>query len=417
MENDTIIRNIPFSPPDITDAEINAVAEAMRSGWITTGERTKRFERRLAEYLGRNRVVCLNSQTASAELTLRLLGVGEGDEVIVPAYTYTATAAVAAHVGARIVMVDCAPDSFEMNYDAIADAITERTKVIIPVDIGGKLCDYDRIYAALESKKSLYTPKNEIQALWDRVIVVADSAHGLGACRGGVMSGGFADFTTFSFHAVKCLTTGEGGAVTWLPRNGLNDDWVYSQYMLLSLHGQSKDALHKNSLGAWEYDILCTGYKCNMPDTLAAIGLAQLDRYPELLERRRQIIRRYDEALLPLGIKRLEHFEPGAETSRHLYLVRVPDLDDDGRRELINRMASAGVACNVHYKPLPMLTAYRQLGFDIGDFPCARRQYENEITLPLHTKLSDEDVEYVISAFTRELEKMRSARNVGAAVI
>lgn len=411
MENDILKRNIPFSPPDITDAEINAVTDAMRSGWITTGERTKRFERCLAEYLGRNRVVCLNSQTASAELTLRLLGVGPGDEVIVPAYTYTATAEVVAHVGARIVMIDCAPDSFEMDYDAIADAITERTKVIIPVDIGGKLCDYDRIYAALESKKSLYTPRNDIQALWDRVIVVADSAHGLGASRGGIMSGGFADFTTFSFHAVKCLTTGEGGAVTWLPRAGLDDDRVYTEYMLLSLHGQSKDALHKNALGSWEYDIIYTGYKCNMPDTLAAIGLAQLERYPALLERRREIIRRYDEKLLPLGIKRLEHFEPGAETSRHLYLVRIPGFGDAERREFIVRMGEEGVACNVHYKPLPLLTAYRRLGFDITDYPNAMKQYENEITLPLHTKLSDEDVEYVIGAFTRVLEKMRSMKS------
>ena len=412
MENNNNKRIIPFSPPDITEVEINYVIDALRSGWITTGERTKLLERRLAAYIGRNRVACLNSQTAAAELTLRLLGIGEGDEVIVPAYTYTATAAVAAHVGAKIVMIDCAPDSFEMDYDAIAGAITERTKVIIPVDLGGKLCDYDRIYAALEAKKALYHPRNAIQALWDRVIVVADSAHGMGAERGGVKSGGFADFTTFSFHAVKCLTTGEGGAVTWLPRRGLDDDEVYRQYMLLSLHGQSKDAMHKNMHGAWEYDVLCTGYKCNMPDTLAAIGLGQLDRYADLLERRCEIVRRYDEAFLPFGIKRLDHFEPGAKTSLHLYLVRVPGIGDAERRRIIDNMASAGVACNVHYKPLPLLTAYRDLGFDIADYPNAWRQYENEITLPLHTKLSDEDVEYIVKTFSHELEHVSAVVKV-----
>lgn len=402
-------RSIPFSPPDISETEINEVVAALRSGWITTGARTKLFESRLAEYLGTERVVCLNSQTAAAELTLRLLGVGEGDEVIVPSYTYTATAAVAAHVGARIVMIDCAPDSFEMNYDAIADAITERTKVIIPVDLGGKLCDYDRIYAALEAKKSLYHPRNSIQSLFDRVIVVADSAHGLGASRGGVMGGNFADFTTFSFHAVKCLTTGEGGAVTWLSRPGLDNDEVYRQYMLLSLHGQSKDALHKTGLGSWEYDVLFPGFKCNMTDTLAAIGLGQLDRYAGLLERRREIVKKYDDAFLPYGIMRLDHFEPGAETSRHFYLVRVPGVDDAYRRKMIINMAEAGVACNVHYKPLPMLTAYRDLGFRMEDYPNAYHQYENEITLPLHTKLSDDDVDYIISCFSRELEKAKSA--------
>ncbi len=400
----TAIKNIPFSPPDITEHEIDEVVAALRSGWITTGERTKRFEARLAEYMGRSRAVCLNSQTAAAELTLRLLGIGEGDEVIVPAYTYTATAEVVAHVGARIIMIDCAPDSYEFDYDAIPAAVTERTKAIIPVDLGGKLCDYDRILAALESKKSLYRPRNDIQALWDRPVIIADSAHGLGASRGGVMSGGFADFTTFSFHAVKCLTTGEGGAVTWLDREGMDNDDIYRRYMLLSLHGQSKDALHKTGLGNWEYDIIYTGYKCNMPDIQAAIGLGQLDRYESLLARRGEIIRSYDAVLHPMGIKTLEHFTPGERTSRHLYLARVPGIDDGERRRVIDRMAERGVACNVHYKPLPMLTAYKDLGFDIVDYPHAYAQYENEITLPLHTLLSDDDVEYILRAFTDILQ-------------
>lgn len=397
------IRNIPFSPPDITEREIEEVVAALRSGWITTGERTKRFEARLAEYMGRSRVACLNSQTSAAELTLRLLGIGEGDEVIVPAYTYTATAEVVAHVGAKIVMLDCAPDSFEFDYDALPAAINERTKAIIPVDLGGKLCDYRRIYDALECKRSLYHPRGELQALWDRPIVIADSAHGLGASRGGRMSGGFADFTTFSFHAVKCLTTGEGGAVTWLDREWLDNDEIYRRFMLLSLHGQSKDALHKTGLGNWEYDVIYTGYKCNMTDIQAAIGLAQLERYEALLARRGEIIRRYDEVLHPLGIKTLEHFEPNARTSRHLYLARVPGMSDGERRRVIDKMAERGVACNVHYKPLPMLTAYKKLGFDISDYPRALAQYENEITLPLHTRLSDDDVEYILGVFTDAL--------------
>lgn len=401
----TEIKTVPFSPPDISDTEISEVVGALRSGWITTGERTKLFERRLAAYLGRRRVVCLSSQTAAAELTLRLLGVGEGDEVVLPAYTYTATAEVVAHVGARIVMVDCAPESYEMDCDALAAALTERTKAVIPVDIGGRLCDYDRIFAVLDSKKGLYRPRTDMQMLWDRPVVVADSAHGLGASRGGVMSGGFADFTTFSFHAVKCLTTGEGGAVTWLSRPGLDDDELYRQYMLMSLHGQSKDARHKSGPGAWEYDVMMPGYKCNMTDIHAAVGLGQLERYPALLRRRREIVKRYDRALLPLGICRLEHFEPGADTSLHLYLVRVPGIDDACRRRIIDGMADAGVACNVHYKPLPMLTAYKNLGFSMGDYPFAWRQYENEISLPLHTCLSDGDVDYVSSCFARELER------------
>lgn len=401
----TVIKTVSFSPPDISEAEIDRVSDALRSGWITTGERTKLFERRLAEFLRRSRVACLSSQTAAAELTLRLLGVGEGDEVIIPAYTYTATAEVVVHVGARAVMVDCAPDSFEMDYDALPAAITERTKAVIPVDIGGRLCDYRRIFEVIGEKKSLYRPRNDIQRLWDRPIVIADSAHGLGASRDGIMSGGFADFTTFSFHAVKCLTTGEGGAVTWLSRQGLDDDWVYRQYMLMSLHGQTKDARQKTGVGAWEYDVVTPGYKCNMTDIHAAVGLGQLDRYPSLLKRRRELIKRYDRTLLPLGIERLEHFEPGAETSGHLYLVRIPGIDDGCRRRIIDGMADAGVACNVHYKPLPLLTAYKRMGYDIGDFPHALRRYENEISLPLHTRLSDDDVDYVSACLKRELER------------
>jgi len=388
------IRNIPFSPPDITSAEIEEVVKAMKSGWITTGPRTKLFEQRIAEYTGASKAVALSSATAAMELTLRVLGIGPGDEVITSAYTYTASASVIDHVGAKIVLVDTAPGSFEMDYDRLADAITEKTKAIIPVDIAGKMCDYDKIFEAVESRQELFHANNQLQEIFNRVIVIADSAHGFGAERKEKKSGQAADFTCFSFHAVKNLTTAEGGAVVWRDIPGLDNDKLYNQYMLYSLHGQSKDALAKNKVGAWEYDIVYLGYKCNMTDIMAAFGLAQLDRYDGMLKRRRQIIERYDRALLPLGVKSLRHYENG-KSSGHLYLARIPGIGEEKRNELIMKMAEAGVATNVHYKPLPMMTAYKKLGFDIKDYPNAYRQYENEITLPLHTLLSDGDVDYV----------------------
>lgn len=390
------MRTIPFSPPDIGEAECNEVAEALRSGWITTGKRTKLFEQRLAEWIGAPKVVCLNSATAAMELCLRILGIKEGDEVIVPAYTYTATASVVCHVGATPIMIDVLKDSFELDYDSIACKITKNTKAIMPVDIGGRMCDYKRILAAIESKKELYSPSTELQRLFDRVIVIADSAHGFGAKRDGKNSGEAADFTCFSFHAVKNLTTGEGGAATWLPREGLDNEWLYNQFMLFSLHGQNKDAFKKNQIGAWEYDIIYPAYKCNMTDIMAAIGLIQLDRYTDILARRRSIIERYDEAAKSLGLSTLEHFTKDIQSSGHLYLLRIPNATETDRNALITRMAERGVATNVHYKPLPMMTAYKNLGYSMADYPNAFYQYQNEITLPLHTKLSDEDVQYVI---------------------
>ncbi len=393
------LRNIPFSPPDITEAEIAEVGEALRSGWITTGPRTKEFEKQIAARCGTSRAVCLNSATACMELALRVLGVGPGDEVIVPAYTYTATASVVHHVGARIVMVDTAPGSFEMNYDRLADAVTECTKVIIPVDLGGVVCDYDRIFAVVESKRPLFRPANDIQQAFGRIVVLADAAHAFGAERGGRPCGAIADFTSFSFHAVKNLTTAEGGALTWLPVEGIDDERIYKELQLLSLHGQNKDALAKTKLGAWEYDIIAPNFKCNMTDIMAALGLVQLDRYPELLRRRRQIIETYDRALEGCNVQVLNHYGPNHASSGHLYLVRLLGRDVAQRNAVIERMAERGIACNVHYKPLPMMTAYKALGFDIADFPNAYDQYRNEVTLPLHTRLSDEDVEYVISNF------------------
>lgn len=393
------LRNIPFSPPDITEAEIAEVGEALRSGWITTGPRTKEFEKRIAAWCGTDRAVCLNSATACMELALRVLGVGPGDEVIVPAYTYTATASVVHHVGARIVMVDTAPGSFEMDYDRLADAITERTKVVMPVDLGGVVCDYDKVFAAVESKRSLFRPANDIQQAFGRVVVLADAAHAFGAERGGKKCGAIADFTSFSFHAVKNLTTAEGGALTWLPIEGIDDERIYKELQLLSLHGQNKDALAKTKLGAWEYDIIAPNFKCNMTDIMASLGLVQLDRYPELLRRRRQIIGAYDRALAGCNVQVLNHYGPEHASSGHLYLVRLLGRDVAERNAVIERMAERGIACNVHYKPLPMMTAYKALGFDIADFPNACDQYRNEVTLPLHTRLSDEDVEYVVSNF------------------
>lgn len=396
---DTELRNIPFSPPDITDAEINEVIKAMKSGWITTGPRTKELEKRIAEYVGTNKAVCLNSATAAMELTLRILGIGAGDEVITSAYTYTASASVIEHVGAKIVLVDTAPDSFEMDYSKLADAITEKTKAIIPVDIAGKMCDYDTIFEIVESKKDLFKPNNELQSLFNRVIVMTDAAHAFGAERKGLKCGQVADFTCFSFHAVKNFTTAEGGAVVWRNGQGLDDEWLYKQFMLYSLHGQSKDALAKTQKGAWEYDIVYPAYKCNMTDIMASIGLIQLDRYEGLLERRREIIEMYDRALRPSGIQSLQHYGKDFTSSGHLYLVRLPEISEEKRNEVIIKMADAGVACNVHYKPLPMFTAYKNLGFDIKDYPNAYKQYVNEITLPLHTLLSDADVEYVVRNF------------------
>ena len=393
------IKKIPFSPPDITESEVYLVSEALRSGWITTGPKTKEFERLIAMCCQTDQAVCLNSATACMELILRVLGVGPGDEVITSAYTYTATASVTCHVGAKVVMVDTAPDSFEMDYDKLADAITEKTKVVLPVDLAGVVCDYDKIFAAVESKKHLFSPVNDIQKAYGRVIVLADAAHAFGAKWHGKMCGEIADFTSFSFHAVKNLTTAEGGALTWRNHDGVDNESLYKQFQLLSLHGQNKDALAKTRLGAWEYDIVGTWYKCNMTDVMAGIGLAQLKRYPEMLYRRRQIIERYNEGLRGCDVQVLDHFGDDHSSSGHLYLVRLLGEDVEYRNAVIERMAERGIACNVHYKPLPMMTAYKNLGFDIVDYPNAYNQYHNEITLPLHTSLTNEDVEYVISNF------------------
>ena len=386
---------IPFSPPDITENEINAVAEALRSGWITTGPRTKEFERRIAELCHTSKAVCLNSATACMELILRILGVGEGDEVITSAYTYTATASVICHVGAKPVFVDTQSDCFEMDYDKLEQAITPRTKVVMPVDLAGIVCDYDRVFAAVEAKRQLFLPKNDLQAAFGRVIVLADAAHAFGASRHGKMCGEIADFTSFSFHAVKNLTTAEGGALTWRDIAGIDNEWLYKQFMLYSLHGQSKDAFAKTQLGAWEYDIVYPAYKCNMTDIMAAIGLAQLERYPALLQRRREIIGIYDNVLKNSNIQALNHYSDGHASSGHLYLTRLLGKDVEQRNAVITRMAERGIATNVHYKPLPMMTAYRNLGFDISDYPNAYKLYSNEITLPLHTLLTDEQANYV----------------------
>ena len=392
-------RSISFSPPDISELEIQEVADALRSGWITTGPRTKQLEKNLAAFCRTDTVVCLNSATAAEELNFRVLGIGEGDEVIVPAYTYTASASAAIHVGAKVVFVDCSPGTFEMDYDRMEDAITERTKAIVPVDIGGIMCDYDRIYQAVERKKHLFRSANRIQEAIGHAAVVADCAHALGASRKGKMAGEAADFTSFSFHAVKNFTTAEGGASTWKTIPGIDNGDLYHQYQLLSLHGQSKDALAKAKLGAWEYDIVGPWYKCNMTDIMAAIGLKQLERYPGLLERRRELIGKYDAACDSLGVKHLDHYGPDHTSSGHLYLARIPGIGETERNEIIIKMAERGVACNVHYKPLPMMTAYRNLGWDIKDFPNAFDYYHNLISLPLHTLLSDEDAEYVTECF------------------
>lgn len=398
-------RVIPFSPPDISELEINEVAVALRSGWITTGPRTKELERRLAEYCHTSKVVCLNSATAAEELNFRVCGIGEGDEVIVPAYTYTASASAAIHCDAKVVFMDSQKDCVEMDYEKVGEAITPRTKAVVAVDLGGIICDYDKLYSVVEQKRALFTPKEgdslgaRIQQAIGRVLIFSDAAHALGASRNGKMAGEIADFTDFSFHAVKNFTTAEGGASTWRSIEGISDEELYHQYQLLSLHGQSKDALAKTQVGAWEYDIIGPWYKCNMTDIMAAIGLRQLDRYEGLLKRRGEIIGKYDAMCDELGVKHLIHSGDNFQSSNHLYLIRIPGVNDSERREIIVKLAERGVNCNVHYKPLPMMTAYKELGWDIKDFPNAYEYYENLITLPLHTKLSDEDVEYVCENF------------------
>lgn len=392
-------RNIPFSPPDMGEEEINEVIDTLKSGWITTGPKVKEFEKKIADYCHTSKAVCLNSATACMEMTLRLLGIGPGDEVITSAYTYTASCSVICHVGATPVLVDVAKDSFEMDYDQLAEKITEKTKAIIPVDLAGIMCDYDKIFEIVESKKGLFTPTNDIQKAIGRVIVLADSAHAFGASRKGKMCGEEADFTSFSFHAVKNLTTAEGGAVVWKDIPGIDNEWIYKQYQLLSLHGQTKDALNKTKLGSWEYDIMSPAYKCNMTDIMGGIGLAQLKRYSQLLARRKDIIEKYNDGFKDLDIQILNHFDDEHQSSGHLYLVRINNITLEQRNEIIVKMAERGIACNVHYKPLPMLTAYKNLGFDIKDYPNAYDLFVNEVTLPLHTKLSDEDVEYIINNF------------------
>lgn len=396
---------IPFSPPDLTDAEINEVVSALKSGWITTGPKTKELEREVASLCHTDKAVCLSSQTSCAEMALRLLGIGEGDEVIVPAYTYTASAEVVCHVGAKLVFIDSQPDSLEMDYDAVEKAITDKTKVIIPVDLAGIPCDYDRIFSIVEKKKSLFKPSNDIQSKFGRIIVCADTAHAFGSSWHGQPVGSVADFSAFSFHAVKNFTTAEGGALTWKPNDALDDEELYKRVQLYSLHGQSKDALSKNQLGSWEYDILGPWYKCNMTDIHAAIGLAQMKRYPSLLKHRREIIEKFDNAFKPLGVHTLHHFTDEYTSSGHLYLTRVfkkngEPISDEERREIIIKMAERGITTNVHFKPLPMMTGYKKLGFDIKDYPNAYAHYANEISLPLFSRLTDEEVDYIIDNYT-----------------
>lgn len=414
----TVKRNIPFSPPDMGEAEIHEVAEALRSGWITTGPKTKEFEHLISLCCQTARTdvegkplpssVCLNSATACMELALRVLGIGAGDEVIVPAYTYTATASSVCHVGAKPVLVDCAQDSFEMDYEKVAEAITERTKAVMPVDLAGIVADYDKVFAAVECKKHLFRPSNDIQRAFGRCIVIADAAHAFGAMWHGKMCGEIADFTSFSFHAVKNLTTAEGGALTWKEHEGLDDNVIYRELQLLSLHGQNKDALAKTKLGGWEYDIIAPYYKCNMTDVMAGIGLAQLKRYPEMLRRRRQLIERYNVTLAPFPVEVLNHYSNDHSSSGHLFITRVKGITAEKRNDIIVKLAERGIASNVHYKPLPMMTAYKVLGYNVVDFPNAFNQYQNEITLPLHTRLTDEDVDYILANFIDIIASIRS---------
>ena len=401
--------NIPFSPPDMTEAEVKEVAEAILSGWITTGPRTKELERQIAEYIGVNKAVCLNSQTACAEMALRLLGIGAGDEVIVPAYTYTASASIVCHVGATLVFADVQPNSLEMDYDQVEKLITPQTKAIIPVDLAGIPCDYERLMQIVENKRSLFQATNAIQQAMGRVAICADAAHAFGASRKGKMVGSIADFTAFSFHAVKNLTTAEGGALTWNTIPGISDDELYRMVQLFSLHGQSKVALAKTKLGAWEYDIVGPWYKCNMTDIMAAMGLVQMKRYPDMLLRRKAIIERYDKALKAAGIETLDHYTDLHQSSGHLYITRVPNISTEQRQAIIEKMAEQGIATNVHYKPLPMMTAYKNLGFDIENYPHAYAHFANEITLPLHTRLTDEEVDYIIENYIQIVTTIKQA--------
>ncbi len=391
--------NVLFSPPDITESEIAEVVDTLRSGWITTGPKTKLFEKNIAEFCHTSKAVCLNSATACSEMALRALGIGPGDEVITSAYTYTASASVVCHVGAKLVLVDTGKNSYEMDYDKLEAAITEKTKAVIPVDLAGIVCDYNRIFEILERKKNLFRPTNKIQRKIGRVAVVADGAHAFGAAREGKHCGEIADFTSFSFHAVKNLTTAEGGALVWRDIDGIDNEELYKQFMLFSLHGQSKDALAKTQLGAWEYDIVAPYFKCNMTDIMASIGLAQLERYPAILARRKEMIKMYDKSFEGENIEHLHHYGKDFSSSGHLYITRLPGKTRKECNEIITRMAEKGIATNVHFKPLPMLTAYKNLGFDIADYPNAYEMFSNEITLPLHTKLTDEEVEYVIKSF------------------
>lgn len=396
--------NIPFSPPDITELEIEEVVDTLKSGWITTGPKTKKFEKQIAEYCHTSKAVCLNSATACSEMALRVLGIGPGDEVITTAYTYTASASVICHVGATVVLVDTQKDFYEMDYEALEEKITEKTKAIIPVDLGGVICDYDRIFEIVNRKKDLFEPKTELQKKIGRIAIVADGAHAIGAVQNGKRCGEIADFTSFSFHAVKNLTTAEGGAVTWRDIEGVDNEELYKQFMLLSLHGQSKDALAKTQLGAWEYDVVAPYYKCNMTDIMAALGLAQMKRYPDILARRKEIIEKYNEGLKNLPVSVLEHFGNDFASSGHLYLVRVHDKTREECNKIIEKMAEYGIATNVHYKPLPLLSAYKNQGFNIKDYPNAYAMFENEITLPLHTKLTDEEIDYIIDSFVKCVE-------------
>ena len=398
--------NIPFSPPDITDLEIAEVVDTLKSGWITTGPKTKKFENEISKVCGTEKTVCLNSATAALETTLRVLGIGPGDEIITSSYTYTASASPIYHVGAKIVLVDTGKDSIEMDYDALKKKITKKTKAIIAVDLAGIVCDYDKIYEIVEAKKDKFEAKNDIQKIYNRIIVIADGAHAIGAQRNGVMAGNIADFTTFSFHAVKNLTTAEGGAVTWKKRKGLDSEKLYKEYQLLSLHGQSKDAFNKTQLGNWEYDIVAPYYKCNMTDIMAAIGLAQINRYDKLVNKRHKIIEKYNKAFEKLPVKVLNHCDSNHRSSGHLYLVRVDGINLKQRNELIIKMAEKGVATNVHYKPLPLLSAYKDLGFDIKDYPNSYNNYINEITLPLYSKLTNKEVNYIIKSFKDTLKEM-----------
>lgn len=407
----TVKRNIPFSPPDISEAEVQLVGEALRSGWITTGPKTKELEKRIASFVGTQRAVCLNSATACMESALHLFGVGAGDEVITSAYTYTASASVACHVGAKVVLVDIQPGYHEMDYDKLEAAITPRTKAIIPVDLGGIPCNYDRLFEIVEAKRNMFIPANGLQRALGRVAIIADAAHAFGASRNGKMVGSIADFTSFSFHAVKNFTTAEGGALTWRQMEGVDNESLYKQCQLLSLHGQSKDALAKTKLGAWEYDIVAPLYKCNMTDLAAAIGLAQLDRYGGMLKRRKQLIEYYESALNPYPVQVLPHYTDDHISSGHLMIVRLEGCSMEQRNQVIEQMAERGVACNVHYKPLPMMTAYRNLGFDIADYPNAFDYFHNEVTLPLYTRLTDDDMEYICEQLVEVLGGLYGVTN------